>query len=116
MPRRQKPDPEIRDFILNEEWETIRSVFAELHYADIADVIDHSPKIHHEQLFSLLTDEQKPDVLAELEMDAETDIIEALSLEELSDIVEEMAPDDAADILETCYFAHRKLDRKMFLY
>lgn len=99
MPRRQKPDPEIRDFILQEEWDKIRSAFAKLHPADIADVIDHSPRAHHEALFSLLADDQKPDVLAELEMDAETDIIESLSLEELSDIVEDMAPDDAADII-----------------
>ncbi len=99
MPRHQKPEPEIRNFIQTEEWDKVRISFADLHPADIADIIDHSPKDHHEKLFSLLSDELKPDVLAELEIDAEIDVLASLSLEELSDIVEDMAPDDAADVI-----------------
>jgi magnesium transporter len=85
--------------IKGELWEQLPKFFAELHPADIAEIINHAPASAHNVLFELLDDEIKPDVLAELDDQAEADILEVLSDEEISDIVEEMAPDDAADVL-----------------
>jgi magnesium transporter len=85
--------------IKGELWEQIPKFFAELHPADIAEIINHSPTSAHNKLFELIADEIKPDVLAELDDQAEADILEELTDEEISDIVEEMAPDDAADLL-----------------
>lgn len=99
MPRRQPPDTHVLDLIHDEAWERIAAAFAAYHPADIADIIDSAPHDTHERLFSLIKDDAKPDVLAELESVTGSDVLESLSNFEISDIVEEMAPDDAADVL-----------------
>ena len=99
MPRHEPTDLDIAGLIHDEAWEDIARAFAGYHPADIADVIGRAAQDDHERLFTLLDDAIKPDVLAELESEAETEIIESLTDSELSDIVEDMSPDDAADIL-----------------
>lgn len=85
--------------IKGELWEQIPKFFGELHPADIAEIINHVPPPTKNKLFELLSDEIKPDVLAELDEQAGADILEEMTAEEISDIIEEMAPDDAADVL-----------------
>jgi magnesium transporter len=85
--------------IKGELWEQIPKFFEDLHPADIAEIINHAPANTHNKLFELISNEIKPDVLAELDDQTEADILEELTDEEISDIVEEMAPDDAADVL-----------------
>lgn len=85
--------------ITGELWEQIPKFFDELHPADIAEIINHAPASAQNKLFDLLSDDIKPDVLAELDDQAGSDILDELTVEEISDIVEEMAPDDAADVL-----------------
>lgn len=99
MPRQASPEARLLDLIHDEAWDLVSVALGELHPADIADVIERTPKPHQERVFSLLADEVKPRVLAELESVAGSEVIESLSNSELSDIVEEMAPDDAADVL-----------------
>ena len=95
----RQPGHDILDLTGREEWSMVRHALAELHPADIADLLDRAPHDARMRLFAMLGDDVKPDVLAELESVAEADVLEALSVSELSDIVEDMAPDDAADIL-----------------
>ena len=90
---------QIEQLIRDRQWERIRPLFAQLHPADIAEIINAAPPSAHNSLFDLVDDDIKPDVLADLSDKAEADILEELTDEELSDIVEEMAPDDAADLL-----------------
>jgi len=85
--------------IKGELWEQIPKFFEELHPADIAEIINHAPANSHNKLFDLISDEIKPDVLADLDDQTEADILEELTDEEIIDIIEEMAPDDAADVL-----------------
>lgn len=85
--------------IKDELWEQIPELFAELHPADIAEIINHAPEAIQPGLFDLVDEEIKPDVLAELDEQAGAEILEEMTAEEISDIVEEMAPDDAADVL-----------------
>ena len=85
--------------IKGELWEQLPKFFEELHPADIAEIINHAPASAQNKLFELLSDEIKPDVLAELDEQAGADILDELTAEEISDIIEEMAPDDAADVL-----------------
>jgi len=90
---------QINSCIKEKQWEQIPKLFAELHPADIAEMINHAPASVHNKLFELIDDEIKPAVLAELEDQAGADILDELTDEEISGIVEEMAPDDAADVL-----------------
>ncbi|MBN2162258.1 MAG: magnesium transporter [Pontiellaceae bacterium] len=85
--------------IKGELWEQIPKFFAELHPADIAEIINHAPTASQNTLFELIDDDIKPDVLAELDDQTEADILDEMTAEEISDIIEEMAPDDAADVL-----------------
>ncbi len=99
MPETNRIKEQIRFCIKDELWEQLPKFFENLHPADIAEIINHSPASSHNILFDLLDDEIKPDVLAELDDRTEADILEDLTDEEISDIVEEMAPDEAADVL-----------------
>ncbi len=90
---------QVLDLIHDEKWDQINSVLETLHPADIADIIDRAPKDTAIQLFNILSSEQKPDVLAELESHAESDVLDSLTNNELSAIIEDMDPDDAADIV-----------------
>lgn len=80
-------------------WEQVPKFFAELHPADIGEIINNANPHDQTRLFDLIADDIKPDVLAELDDRAGADILEDMTAEEISDIVEEMAPDDAADVL-----------------
>ena len=57
--------------IKGELWEQLPKFFEELHPADIAEIINHAPASAQNKLFELLSDEIKPDVLAELDDTAE---------------------------------------------
>ena len=89
----------IEYFIRHEEWSQLKPLLIALHPADIADIIDNAPSSSRENLFSILDDDIKPDVLAELQNVSGSDVAEALTDSELSNIVSDMAPDDAADVL-----------------
>lgn len=99
MPRQQPPETHILDLIHDEAWEEVAAALAACHPADIADIINHAPHDAHERLFSMVSDDVKPDVMAELESAAGSEVLKSLSNSEISEIVKEMAPDDAADIL-----------------
>lgn len=93
----------IKDLILElaaqKQWAEIKSMMIGQHPADLAEIINQSHSDIREHLFSLVEDELKPGVLAELEGRAEADVLEHLSNDEISDLVEEMSPDDAADVI-----------------
>lgn len=99
MPKRTMHKDEILDLIRENQWRQVDTELAVCHPADIADIIDSSPREAWDRLFSTLPDELKPDVLAELEHEAESEVLDSLSNAEISELVEEMAPDDAADLL-----------------
>lgn len=86
------------DLIEQHNWEAVASLFEAAHPADIAKVIEHSDEETQVRLFNLIPEDKKPDVLAELDEQAD-DLLETMTSAQISDIVGEMAPDDAADIL-----------------
>lgn len=85
--------------IKGELWEQVPLYLEELRPADLADIITEAPFEHQGKLFSLLDEEAKPDVMAELEGLTKDNILNSLSSEEVADLAEDMAPDDAADLL-----------------
>jgi len=99
MPIEETTYEYLQDLIDKQKWNEVAKLLAEMHIADIAEIINTSPSNIHKTLFNILPQDAKPDVLAELEDIAESDIIASLTDDELSDIIEEMSPDDAADII-----------------
>jgi len=99
MPKLTPDTEHILYLIQDEQWDQVAIILASLHPADVADIIERAPKDSTEHLFSILSDELKPDVLSELESITESDVLESLTNAELSEIIEDMDPDDAADVI-----------------
>ena len=76
-----------------------RQMLAELHPADIADIISQVSREEGAQLFKDLDIETAAEALSELKPEMQADIINAMDTEKAADIIEEMPPDEAADIL-----------------
>lgn len=72
---------------------------AQLHPADIANIIEELSYHEGAEIVSALDDETAAETIEELDDERQADIIEGLDSERAADILEEMAPDDAADIL-----------------
>jgi len=76
-----------------------RQMLAELHPADIADIISQVSRDEGAHLFKDLDIETAAEALSELKPEMQAEIINAMDTEKAADIIEEMPPDEAADIL-----------------
>ena len=77
----------------------VRSLFKEVHYADIAEVLDEVSFDEAIYIIKLLDSEKTSEILMELDEDIREKILENLSAKEIAEEVEEMDSDDAADII-----------------
>src|SRR3954463_15474166 len=72
---------------------------AQLHPADIADIVEDLPPAEREAVFETIDEEVAAETLEELDPDVQVSIVESLDSNRAADIVEEMDPDAAADLL-----------------
>jgi CBS domain-containing protein len=72
---------------------------AELHPADIADILEDLSHNEQKALIESLDDETAAHALSEIPTKMQADLLESISTEKAADIVEEMPPDEAADVL-----------------
>lgn len=77
----------------------LKSLLEELHYADIAEIIDEIKEEKGTYLIKLLDSEKTSDVLIELDEDIREAILNNLSSKEIAEELEELDTDDAADIV-----------------
>jgi len=77
----------------------ITALFAEVHFADIAEVLDEVDFDEAIYIIKLLDSEKTSEILTELDEDIREKILENLSAQEIADEVGEMDSDDAADII-----------------
>ena len=85
--------------IENKDDKAISKMFAEVHYADIAEVLDEVNFDEAIYIIKLLDSEKTSEILMELDEDIREKILENLSAKEIAEEVEEMDSDDAADII-----------------
>jgi CBS domain-containing protein len=76
-----------------------RQMLAELHPADIADIISQVSRDEGTHLFKDLDIETAAEALSELKPEMQADLLNAIDTEKAADIIEEMPPDEAADVL-----------------
>lgn len=76
-----------------------KDYFKELHYADIAEILDELNLDQATYVIKLLDSETTSDVLWELDEDVSSKILENLSAKEIAEEVAELDSDDAADLL-----------------
>jgi magnesium transporter len=77
----------------------ISALFSDVHYADIAEVIDEVTFEEAVYIIKLLDSEKTSEILMELDQDIREKILENLSAKEIAEEVGEMDTDDAADII-----------------
>lgn len=76
-----------------------RQMLAELHPADIAEIISQVSHKEGATFFKGLDIETAAEALSELQPDVQVDLISDMETDKAADIIEEMPPDEAADIL-----------------
>jgi len=70
-----------------------------LHFADIADILDHLNSRQARFLYFLMDEELQSNVLMELDVDTRYRFLASLSPKEFADQIEQLDSDDAADLL-----------------
>jgi magnesium transporter len=72
---------------------------AQLHPADIADIVEDLAPAEREAVFETIDEEVAAEALEEIDPDIQVSIVESLDKDRAADIVVEMDPDAAADLL-----------------
>lgn len=72
---------------------------ADMHPADIAEMVDSVSLKQGQEILGSLDDETAADALEEMSPERQADLVEGLPNERAADILEKMDPDDAADLL-----------------
>lgn len=72
---------------------------SELHYADIAEILDELNLDQATYIIKLLDSETTADILSELDEDVREKVLSNLSAKEIAEEVQELDTDDAADLL-----------------
>jgi CBS domain-containing protein/sporulation protein YlmC with PRC-barrel domain len=73
---------------------------AELHPADIADILEELSRDEQKAVIECLDDETAAQALSEIPTRMQAALLESIAPEKAADIVEEMPPDEAADVLQ----------------
>jgi magnesium transporter len=89
----------LRQKIADNDLGWIRGQVLELHFADIAEILDKLSNEEAKFIYFLLDEEVQADVLIELEEEVRDRFIASLSTKEIADQLENLDSDDAADIL-----------------
>jgi len=90
---------DIRDLIKREQTNFVLNIIADLHPADISEIMNHLDNEERRAIFNLLPSEMASDVLAELDENVKEDVLEGMNSQRIADMVNEMDSDDAADLV-----------------
>ncbi|WP_396635888.1 magnesium transporter [Maribacter sp. R77961] len=90
---------EIEQLIENQENSQLNAILDEVHYADVAEIINELNEDEATYLIKLLDSDKTSDVLTELDEDVREAILGNLSSKEIAGELEELDTDDAADII-----------------
>ena len=89
----------LREKIAEQDLIWIKDNILELHFADIAEILDKLNNEEAKYIYFQLEEEVQADVLMELEEDVRDRFLASLSSKEIADQLENLDSDDAADIL-----------------
>jgi magnesium transporter len=89
----------IAELILAKKNTTLKKLVNEIHFADMAEIINELSEGQGIYLIKLFDSEKTSEILTELDEDVREKILEGLSVKEIADEIEELDSDDAADIL-----------------
>jgi magnesium transporter len=78
----------------------VRDLAAQLHYADVADLLEHLDEDGRDTLIEAFQGVLDPDVFAELDESVRDDLVEKLGVAYVASAVSEMDTDDAVQVIE----------------
>lgn len=90
---------QLRNKIAEQDGLWIKEHILELHYADIAEILDLLSNEEAKYIYFMLEEDVQADVLMELEEEVRDRFLASLSAKEIADQLENLDSDDAADIL-----------------
>ena len=90
---------EIKKFISNNNNNQLKSTLKDIHYADIAELIDNLNIEEATYLIKLLDSDTTADALAEIDDEKREKILKNLSAKEIAEELTELDTDDAVDII-----------------
>lgn len=90
---------DLEQLIQDQKDDVIVQQLSEVHYADIAEIVEEMHSDHALYLIKLLESEKTSDVIAELDEDTREEILSGLSSKEIAEEIDELDTDDAADII-----------------
>ncbi len=90
---------EIEQLIDTGQNASLHTLLEEVHYADVAEILNELDTDHATYLIKLLDSDKTSDVLTELDEDVREAILRNLSSKEIASELEELDTDDAADIV-----------------
>ena len=89
----------LNGFIDAKDDEAVLEQLQDVHYADIAEILDDLNLDQATYIIKLLDSETTADILAELEDDVREKVLQNLSVKEIAEEVQELDSDDATDLL-----------------
>ncbi|MBL4724639.1 MAG: magnesium transporter [Lutibacter sp.] len=89
----------IQQLIAEQKNDALLNLLEEVHYADIAEIIEDLNIDESLYLIKLLDSDKTSDVIAELDEDDREKILKGLSSKEIAEEIDELDTDDAADII-----------------
>lgn len=90
---------EIQQLIAEQKNDTLLGLLEEVHYADVAEIVEELNSKEALFLIKLLDSDKTSDVIAELDEDTREKILKGLSSKEIAEEIDELDTDDAADII-----------------
>ncbi|MBC8267358.1 MAG: magnesium transporter [Rhodospirillaceae bacterium] len=78
----------------------VRDLVAQLHYADVADLLEHLDADGRDTLIEAFQGVLDPDVFSELDESVRDDLVEKLGVAYVASVVSEMDTDDAVQVIE----------------
>jgi len=98
---------ELLEALKDSDSERVQTLFGEVHAADVADVLEILPTARRVKLIELLGDQLDPDVLTEVEGEAQDDLYEHMPNDQIAEAVTELEIDDAVYVIEELEDADR---------
>ncbi|RSC95100.1 magnesium transporter [Tenacibaculum singaporense] len=89
----------VKELIQHQKDTALSEVFSDIHYADIAEVLDELSFEEAVYIIRLLDSETTSDVLMEVDEEVREKVFEQLSAKEIAEEVNELDTDDAADVI-----------------
>ena len=89
----------ITALIKNGAEKSLLNIFADLHPADIAEIINHIDLESAQYAFSILDTETAGEVITEIDENLREKILKEIDVKTITDIVDELYTDDATDIV-----------------